>query len=143
MKRFIICNLLLVICHLTFAQGEFDVANAAYADGRYEEAAAGYEALLAEGPNATLYYNLGNARFKQGELAQAILNYERALKRAGYVWKEAHVDAMQSAIELMRAISGHKKIEEIPSFLHGQGRCVTVCANKRGWCSLSVCLSWV
>ena len=42
-------------------------------------------------------------------------NYERALKRAGYVWKEAHVDAMQSAIELMRAISGHKKIEEIPS----------------------------
>jgi hypothetical protein len=43
------------------------------------------------------------------------LNYERALKRAGYVWKEAHIDAMQSAIELMRAISGHKRIEEIPS----------------------------
>ena len=65
---------------VAFAQTDFDAANAAYADGRYEEAAAGYEALLAEGENATLYYNLGNARFKQGELAQAILNYERALR---------------------------------------------------------------
>jgi len=70
----------LLISMLTFAQSDFDLANAAYADGRYEEAAAGYEALLAESPNATLYYNLGNARFKQGELAQAILNYERALR---------------------------------------------------------------
>ena len=60
-----------------FAQTTFEQANAAYADGRYEDAAAGYEALLAEAPDATLYYNLGNARYKQGELAQAILNYER------------------------------------------------------------------
>lgn len=81
MKRILlICNWLLVIAVCAFAQSDFDIANAAYADGRYEEAAAGYEALLAEGPNATLYYNLGNARFKQGELAQAILNYERALR---------------------------------------------------------------
>ena len=42
-------------------------------------------------------------------------NYERALKRMGYVWKEAHIDAMQSAVELMRSISGVKKIEDIPS----------------------------
>ncbi len=81
MKRIlVICNWLLAIAISAFAQSEFDVSNAAYAEGRYEEAAAGYEALLAETPNATLYYNLGNARFKQGELAQAILNYERALR---------------------------------------------------------------
>ena len=81
MRRFITI-LSFVLCPLSFvlAQSDFDLANAAYADGRYEEAAAGYEALLAESPNATLYYNLGNARFKQGELAQAILNYERALR---------------------------------------------------------------
>lgn len=65
---------------LLSAQSDFDIANAAYAEGRYEEAASGYEALLVERPNAVLYYNLGNARFKQGELAQAILNYERALR---------------------------------------------------------------
>ena len=39
-----------------------------------------YQTLLDEQPDATLYYNLGNSRFKQGELAQAILNYERALR---------------------------------------------------------------
>ena len=75
-----ILTIALLFSALSFAQTPFDLANAAYADGRYEEAAAGYEALLAESPNATLYYNLGNARFKQGELAQAILNYERALR---------------------------------------------------------------
>ena len=57
-----------------FAQTSFDAANAAYADGRYEEAATIYQALIDEQPNATLYYNLGNAQFKRGELAQAILN---------------------------------------------------------------------
>ncbi len=77
--RFIVIPALLV-CMLTFAQSAFDEANAAYAEGKYEEAAAGYEALLAEQPDATLYYNLGNARFKQGELGLAILNYERALR---------------------------------------------------------------
>ena len=61
-------------------QSAFDAANAAYAEGRYEEAATGYEALLAEQPNEVLYYNLGNTCFKQGELAKAILNYERALR---------------------------------------------------------------
>jgi len=80
MKRLIVW--LLAVCYwpLAYAQSDFDAANAAYADGRYEEAAAMYEALLAEQPDATLYYNLGNAQFKQGELAQAILCYERALR---------------------------------------------------------------
>lgn len=80
MKRFIICNLLLVICHLTFAQSTFDQANAAYAEGNYAEAAELYQSILDEGPDAQVYYNLGNAQFKQGELAQAILAYERSLR---------------------------------------------------------------
>ena len=41
--------------------------------------------------------------------------YEKALSRWGYSWKESHVDKMQAAVELMRAISGVKKIEDIPS----------------------------
>ena len=63
-----------------FAQTTFDEANAAYADGRYDDAAAMYQSLLDEQPDAQVYYNLGNAYFKQGELAQSILAYERALR---------------------------------------------------------------
>lgn len=41
--------------------------------------------------------------------------YEKALRSLGYYWKEAHVDDMQAGVELMRAISGVRKIEDIPA----------------------------
>ena len=81
MRRLItILSLFLIPGSWLLAQTTFDAANAAYADGRYDEAATLYQALLDEEPNAQLYYNLGNAQFKQGELAQAILAYERSLR---------------------------------------------------------------
>lgn len=55
-------------------------ANSQYADGHYQEAADLYQEIIAQDPTAEAYYNLGNARFKQGELAQAILAYERCLR---------------------------------------------------------------
>jgi tetratricopeptide (TPR) repeat protein len=55
-------------------------ANTQYAEGNYAEATAMYEQLITEQPSAEAYYNLGNAYFKQGELAHAILSYERALR---------------------------------------------------------------
>ncbi len=58
----------------------FTDANTQYADGNYAEAAMQYELIIAQQPSAEAYYNLGNAYFKQGELAQAILAYERALR---------------------------------------------------------------
>jgi len=131
MKRLIICYLSLVICHLTFAQSNFDLANAAYADGRYEEAAAGYEALLAEGPNATLYYNLGNARFKQGELAQAILNYERALRL-----EPNHKDAQYNLKFAQSRITDN--IVEQDFFLSSWARVIRNNLRERTWLGLSI-----
>lgn len=55
-------------------------ANAQYAEGNYAEAAKQYEALLVDQPSADVYYNLGNAYFKCGELSSAILCYERCLR---------------------------------------------------------------
>ena len=54
-------------------------ADSAYAAGKYEEAISGYSALLKEGENAEIYYNLGNSFYKTDRIAPAILNYERAL----------------------------------------------------------------
>ena len=38
----------LLVSTVTFAQSDFDAANTAYAEGRYEEAATIYQALLDE-----------------------------------------------------------------------------------------------
>lgn len=55
-------------------------AESAYASENYAEAIETYEALLSENnESAEIYYNLGNAYYKMGKIAPAILNYERAL----------------------------------------------------------------
>jgi tetratricopeptide (TPR) repeat protein len=114
-----------------FAQTTFEQANAAYADGRYEDAAAGYEALLAEAPDATLYYNLGNARYKQGELAQAILNYERALRlRPSYRDAQYNLKFAQSKIT--------DNIVEQDFFLSAWARAVRNSLKESTWFILSI-----
>ena len=58
----------------------FDQANEFYADQEYDLAIDGYHRILDQGfYHAGLFYNLGNAHFKQHNLANAILNYEKAL----------------------------------------------------------------
>lgn len=68
------------------AQGldeRFTAANRLYEEGRFSEAATEYEAILQYGlVNETLFFNLGNAHFKAGDLGHAILNYERAHRLA-------------------------------------------------------------
>ena len=55
-------------------------ANELYENGRFAESAQLYEQLVAqEMGSSAVYYNLGNAYYQQGELGQAILNYNRAL----------------------------------------------------------------
>ena len=54
-------------------------ANAQYERGEFADAAQQYEALIDSGyEDATLYYNLGNAYFKNDDLGRAVLNYLRA-----------------------------------------------------------------
>jgi len=57
----------------------FFEANQAYQDGRFQDAFKGYFRLVENGlENGHIYYNLGNACFRIGELGKAILFYERA-----------------------------------------------------------------
>jgi len=54
-------------------------ANTLYTEEHYADAAAQYEQLLAAGlESGNLYFNLGNAYFKAGDVGRAMLNYERA-----------------------------------------------------------------
>jgi tetratricopeptide (TPR) repeat protein len=82
-SRLVIASLLLLsVNHGLWAteENDFAKANQAYSEGRYEEAAAGYQALVGSGHwNANLFYDLGNADYRLGNFGQAIVNYERAL----------------------------------------------------------------
>lgn len=53
--------------------------DSAYIKEDYATAIQVYEALLKDGEAADVYYNLGNSYYKAGEIAKAVLNYERAL----------------------------------------------------------------
>lgn len=56
-----------------------NTANNLVEAGHYGEASAIYEKLVAQGVrDSTLFYNLGNAYYRQGDLGLAILNYQRA-----------------------------------------------------------------
>jgi hypothetical protein len=59
----------------------FEAASKAYDAGQYEEAVRQYASIAAAGvAEPELFYNLGNAAFRAGDVATAIANYERALQ---------------------------------------------------------------
>lgn len=79
-------NLLFLFCLVTAAQliaaepdKVMEQANQAYINETYHEAIELYESILEmDVESASLYYNLGNAYYKTGQIGKAILNYERA-----------------------------------------------------------------
>jgi hypothetical protein len=72
----------LVSLGVTFAgpSDDFKSANRLYDAGKFAEAAAIYERI--EPKTTHVYYNLGNARFREGKPGMAILDYERARRLA-------------------------------------------------------------
>ena len=57
---------------------EFSAANRLYAEGKFADAAAGYEKILQTGtPSPALLFNYANAEFKAGNLGKAIAAYRR------------------------------------------------------------------
>jgi tetratricopeptide (TPR) repeat protein len=56
-------------------------ANTAYTEGNFQKATELYHAVIDQGyASSGLYYNLGNAHFKAGNIPSAILFYEKARK---------------------------------------------------------------
>ena len=83
---------------------------AAYEAGRWAEAGAAWSAIEESGVvSKELYYNLGNACFKNDDIAHAILNYERALKL-----DPSYADARYN-LELASSMT-QDNIETVPEF---------------------------
>lgn len=81
MGRFFI--FILSVCFLSAtasAQSLVKKAEDAYMSDKYGEAISIYqEVMQKEGVSSDLYYNMGNAYYKSGQLGKAVLFYERAL----------------------------------------------------------------
>jgi len=61
------------------AETQFDAANKLYAQSKFAEAAAEYNKLVQTGSiSPALYFNLGNAYFKSGQVGRAIGAYRQA-----------------------------------------------------------------
>jgi tetratricopeptide (TPR) repeat protein len=57
----------------------FDAANKLYEEGKFADAASAYESLAHSGQSsAAIYFNLGNAFFKSGQIGRAIAAYRQA-----------------------------------------------------------------
>ena len=60
-----------------------DRGNAAYSKGQYEQAAVDYQKIVDAGyQSVAVYFNLGNAYYRTGDIAASILYYEKAHKLA-------------------------------------------------------------
>ena len=80
MKHFLLLLFLLVSGIVSAQEDTIKEAESAYIQEDYTQAIERYEEILKiYGDSHEIYYNLGNAYYKAGKIAPAILNYERAL----------------------------------------------------------------
>ncbi len=81
MKRpLVICMFALMTLVVFAQQASVKEANVLYAQKNYTAAVQQYEMVLqSQGSSSELFYNLGNAYYRSGDIAKAILNYNRAL----------------------------------------------------------------
>jgi hypothetical protein len=115
MLRFVILVLLVVGCRVDASEGLaglYNQGNANYRQGDFVGAVAIYKQVIAQGfQNGEVYYNLGNAYFKNEQLGHAILAYERALKL---------MPGDEDVLANLRFANAHrvdKETEDAPNFL--------------------------
>ena len=107
----------------------------AYSAGQWAQAASDWTDLTATGLRSKeLYYNLGNAWFKAGEIAPAILNYERALRL------DPSNSDIRYNLEFARAQT-QDRIDKVPEFiLKTWTRKLSYLLSSNAWAGLSLFL---
>ncbi len=109
--------------------------NVAFQKSDFVTAAKCYSKILEAGyANADLYYNLGNAYYRQDEFGQAILNYERALRlKPNFRDAQENLDLANSKIE--------DEIKALPElFIVTWARNITTWFSHTGWRIVILCL---
>ena len=113
----------------------WNAANVAYAEGRWDAAASGYEMISDMGlESAALYCNTGNAYAKSGNVPMAILYYERALKvDPSYEDAAYNLELMNTRIQ--------DRIDPVPEFfLKKWLSAISYIMNSDAWAIVSIVL---
>ena len=111
MRLGLVLGVLAMAFPLSAQDALFDEANLLYQNGDYAGALDRYHQILDDGyESSAVYYNIGNAFFKSGELGLAIINYERAARLA------PGNDDILANLELARSLTTDD-ITPLPDFL--------------------------
>ena len=95
----------------SYTDSLFNAANTEYSEGRWADAVQTYSAIEKMGlESASLYCNLGSAYYKTGNIAKAMLYYERALKI-----DPSYTDARYNRTVLSDFVQD--RIEPVPEFI--------------------------
>ena len=107
--------------------------NTAYAEGRYAEAVTAYDSILRSGKqSAMLYYNLGNAYFKQGKIGMALVNLYRAERLA------PDNEDIKYNIKIVSTYV-QDKIEQVPEFFVNRWvRTLRTALSSNLWAAISL-----
>lgn len=116
----------------------FESANKEFRFGNYDKSIILYQQLIDKGyRSAALYYNLGNAYYKQSNYSKAIINYERALKL------NPQDDDIQFNLKLAN-LNTVDKIEPIPKLFYEQwwDRFINMFSID-AWSKIGIIFCWV
>ncbi|HNQ12720.1 MAG TPA: tetratricopeptide repeat protein [Bacteroidia bacterium] len=116
----------------------FDTAIKAYNSKEYDKSCELFESLLSkDGPNEVLLYNLGNAYYKSGHFAQAIVQYERVLRL-----NPNHQDAIANLNFVNNQTTD--RIESTPQVFYVRWfNSFLYSLNPGQWMNLSIALIWL
>ena len=88
-----------IVCATSAFSSNRSAGNDAYVEKDYPKAKQAYEKLLQEGPNATVFYNLGNTYYRLNDIPNAILYYQKSLKYdPSQKWARSNLELCQSKI---------------------------------------------
>ena len=120
------------------AATSWNSANAAYQQGKYEQAKADYIQMVDGSEySAELFYNLGNAWFKLNDQGRAIINYQRALiLNPGFAEAKAN---LQTVLKIV----GNEDPKTIRDFLGLYADFFPIAASAAFWITFFLLFGWM
>lgn len=144
MKKIVNLFLMFWFCFLNGYASEISEAEAAYNSGNFSKAVDLYkEVIESDSVSPALYYDMGNACYKAGNLGEAILFYERAKKldpRNKFIINNLNF-VTAKVVDSNKAEAGEKKNQleyDSPTFLQSINKMIAEDHTSNSWAVFAV-----